>query len=104
MSDDRLITAAPKEGDDPEASLERLMEEVTGPDFPTGGVIYGRQGIRDALTTGRGKIIMRGRVTLDTMKNGRDRIIINEIPYQVNKASMIEKIAELVREKRIEGI
>ena len=80
------------------------MEIVPGPDFPTGGIILGRAGIRSAYATGRGSILMRGRVTIETIRKEREAIIITEIPYQVNKATMIEKIAELVRDKRIEGI
>ena len=80
------------------------MEIVPGPDFPTGGVILGRAGIRSAYHTGRGSIIMRGKVDIETIRKEREAIIVTEIPYQVNKATMIEKIAELVREKRIEGI
>src|SRR5690606_36405230 len=75
-----------------------------GPDFPTGGIILGRNGINSAYSTGRGSVIMRGRATIEPMRGDREAIIITEIPYQVNKASMIEKMAELVRDKRIEGI
>ena len=77
---------------------------MPGPDFPTAGIILGRAGIRSAYETGRGSILMRGRVTIEEMRKEREALIITEIPYQVNKAAMIEKIAELVREKRIEGI
>jgi len=90
--------------DNPALSLETLMTIIPGPDFPTGGVILGRAGIRSAYENGRGSIIMRGQVEIETGSNDRQKIIISEIPYQVNKATMIEKIAELVREKRIEGI
>ena len=82
----------------------RLMEIVPGPDFPTAGMILGRAGIRSAYLTGRGSVMMRGRAVVETIRKDREAIIITEIPYQVNKASMIEKIAELVRDKRIEGI
>ncbi len=90
--------------DDPEIDLEQLMEIMPGPDFPTGGLILGRTGIRNAYQSGRGSIIMRGKVDVEEVRKDRQALIISEIPYQVNKASMIEKIADLVREKRIEGI
>ncbi len=90
--------------DDPMLTFEQLMEIVPGPDFPTGGLILGRAGIRQAQTTGRGSVVMRGRSTIETVRKEREAIIITEVPYQVNKANMVEKIAELVREKRIEGI
>ncbi len=89
--------------DEPETSLERLIELIPGPDFPTGGIILGRNGSISALSTGRGSIIMRGKAEIVEHGN-KEAIIVTEIPYQVNKASMIEKIAELVRDKRIEGI
>ncbi len=90
--------------DEPDLGLDRLMEIVPGPDFPTGGTILGRAGIRSAYLTGRGSILMRGRVTVETIRREREALVITEVPYQVNKATMVEKIAELVREKRIEGI
>ncbi len=90
--------------DDPAMSPEQLMEIVPGPDFPTGGMVLGRAGIRSAYTTGRGSIIMRGKVHTETVRKEREALVITEIPYQVNKASMIEKIADLVRDKRVEGI
>ena len=90
--------------DNPEASLEQLMEHIKGPDFPTGGVIMGRSGIRAAYGTGRGKIIVRAKTEIEEGKDGRGKIIITEIPYQVNKARLIENIADLAKEKRIEGI
>ncbi|WP_420961737.1 DNA gyrase subunit A [Brucella sp. IR073] len=90
--------------DNPAIDLQELMEIIPGPDFPTGGIILGRAGIHSAYSTGRGSIIMRGRVQIESMRGDREAIIITEIPYQVNKATMIEKMAELVREKRIEGI
>ena len=90
--------------DDPEMSFERLMELVPGPDFPTAGIILGRSGIREAYLTGRGSITMRGRVSVETVRKEREALVITEIPFQVNKASMVEKIAELVRDKRVEGI
>ena len=85
-------------------SIDELMEIVPGPDFPTGALILGRSGIRSAYHNARGSIIMRGKVHTETVRKEREALIVTEIPYQVNKASMIEKIAELVREKRIEGI
>jgi len=90
--------------DDPALTNAELMEHLPGPDFPTGGVILGRGGIRSAYETGRGSIIMRGRVSFETTRRDREAIIVTEVPYQVNKAAMVEKMAELVREKRIEGI
>ncbi len=90
--------------DDPAIDLDGLMEIVPGPDFPTGGIILGRSGIRSAYGTSRGAIVMRGRVGTETVRREREALVVTEIPYQVNKAAMIEKIAELVREKRIEGI
>jgi DNA gyrase subunit A len=89
--------------DDPELSIDDLIKIVPGPDFPTGGIILGRQGIRAAYINGRGSVIMRGKVEFETLR-GRDAIIVTEIPYQVNKAAMVERIGELVREKKIEGI
>jgi DNA gyrase subunit A len=89
---------------DPEITVRQLMSHVQGPDFPTGGVIFGRNGVRDACRTGRGRIIVRARVTLDKLKSGRDIIIINEIPYMVNKSNLVMRIADLVREKKLEGI
>lgn len=90
--------------DNPAIELPEMMEIIPGPDFPTGGIILGRNGINSAYSTGRGSVIMRGRATIEPMRGDREAIIITEIPYQVNKASMIEKMAELVRDKRIEGI
>ena len=83
---------------------EELLAIVPGPDFPTGGLIIGRAGSRSGLLTGRGSVIMRAKTHIEEMKNGREAIVATEIPYQVNKASLLEKIADLVREKRIEGI
>ncbi|MBV8664404.1 MAG: DNA gyrase subunit A, partial [Hyphomicrobiales bacterium] len=88
----------------PEITLEELMEHIPGPDFPTAGSILGRTGIRSAYATGRGSIIMRAKVQVEQLRKDREALIVTEIPYQVNKATLIEKIAELVREKRIEGI
>lgn len=90
--------------DNPELELPQIMEIMPGPDFPTGALILGRSGIRQAYETGRGSVIMRGKARIEPMRNDREQIIITEVPYQVNKATMIEKMAELVREKRIEGI
>jgi DNA gyrase subunit A len=90
--------------DNPAITLPELMEIIPGPDFPTGAFILGRAGIRSAYETGRGSIMMRGRATIEQLRADREAIIITEVPYQVNKASMIEKMADLVREKRVEGI
>ena len=91
--------------DDPDITVSDLMENyIPGPDFPTGGIILGRSGILQAYETGRGSIIIRSKVKIEEMDNGKNRIIVYEIPYQVNKATMIEKIASLVREKVIDGI
>ncbi len=89
---------------DPGISDGRLMEIVPGPDFPTSGTIFGRAGVRDAYTTGRGRIIVRGNARFEERDNGRDSIIIDELPYQVNKARLVKEIADLVKAKRIEGI
>jgi len=89
---------------DPAMSLDDLMAIVPGPDFPTGGIILGKVGIRGAYQIGRGSIVMRGKVAIEELRKDREAIIITEIPYQVNKAAMVEKIGELVREKRIDGI
>ena len=88
----------------PDMSVEELMEHIPGPDFPTGGAILGRAGIRAAYSTGRGSIIMRAKVHTETLRKDREALIVSEIPFQVNKSTLIEKIAELVREKKIEGI
>ncbi len=90
--------------ENPAITIDEMMEIMPGPDFPTAGLIMGRAGIRAAYHEGRGSILMRGRVTTETVRKEREALVIHEIPYQVNKASMIEKIAELVRDKRIEGI
>ncbi|HLO78718.1 MAG TPA: DNA gyrase subunit A [Magnetospirillum sp.] len=90
--------------DHPEITPEQLMELVPGPDFPTGGIILGRAGIRSAYTTGRGSVIMRGRCHVEEIRKDREAIVITEVPYQVNKARMLEQIAELVRDKKIEGV
>ncbi len=88
----------------PNTSLDEIVEVVPGPDFPTGGIIMGRGGAQSALHTGRGSVIIRGRADVQEIRQGKEAIVITEIPYQVNKARMIERIAELVREKKIEGI
>ncbi|MDP4821049.1 MAG: DNA gyrase subunit A [Saprospiraceae bacterium] len=88
----------------PEITLEELMQFVKAPDFPTGGIILGTAGVKEAYATGRGKVLVRGKAEIQTEKNGKETIIITEIPYQVNKANLVAKIAELVNEKKIEGI
>ncbi len=90
--------------DHPDATLEELMTHLPGPDFPTGGIIMGRSGIRAAYGTGRGRIVVRSRTEIEEMHNGRERIVVTELPYGVNKARLIESIAELVKDKRIEQI
>lgn len=90
--------------DNPALQLPDLMDIIPGPDFPTGAIVLGRAGIQSAYATGRGSILMRGKVHIEEMRGDREAIVITEIPYQVNKASMIEKMADLVREKRVEGI
>jgi DNA gyrase subunit A len=85
-------------------TFEEILHFIKGPDFPTGGIIYGEQGIRDALETGRGRIVVRGRTEIELTHSGRECIIVNEIPYMVNKAEMIRKIADLINEKKLEGI
>jgi len=90
--------------DNPEITVEELMQYVKGPDFPTGGIIQGRQGIRDAFETGRGRIVIRSKTEIEVSDSGRETIVVTEIPYMVNKREMIEKIAELVETKKVEGI
>lgn len=90
--------------DNNEIAIEELMKLVTAPDFPTGGIIYGTNGVREAYRTGRGKVVVRARAEITSTANGREQIIVTEIPYQVNKAQMIEKTAMLINEKKIEGI
>ena len=90
--------------ENPEIGIEDLIDVIPGPDFPTGGLILGRVGIKSAFHTGRGSIVMRGRVAIEEIRKDREALIISEIPYQVNKAMMVERIAELVRDKKIEGI
>ena len=88
----------------PEISSKELMNHVRGPDFPTGGVIFGQKGIEDAFTSGRGRVVVRGRTVVEALKNGKEAIIITEIPYLVNKSSLIVRIADLVRDRKVEGI
>jgi len=88
----------------PDLPVEKLMKYVTAPDFPTGGIIFGYEGVKDAYTTGRGRVIVRAKANIETLKNDRENIIVTEIPYQVNKATLIEKIADLVREGKITEI
>ena len=90
--------------DNPQISIEELMQYIKAPDFPTGGIIYGYAGVRQAFETGRGRVVVRGKAEIEETDNGRERIIITEIPYQVNKATLVMKIAELANEKKIEGI
>lgn len=90
--------------DNPEASLEEIMEYIKGPDFPTGGIVMGRAGIRAAYATGRGKILVRAKTEIVEAKNGKYQIVVSELPYQVNKKRLIESIADLVKDKRLEGI
>jgi DNA gyrase subunit A len=89
---------------DPEITSDQLAKHIIAPDFPTGGIIYGYDPVRDAYRTGRGKVIVRARATIETAKNDRESIIVTELPFMVNKASLIEKIAEYVRDKKLEGI
>jgi len=90
--------------DNREITIADLMKYIKGPDFPTGGIIYGYEGVKDAYETGRGRIVIRGEATIEPDENGKDKIIVTSIPYQVNKAEMIKKTADLVNEKKIEGI
>ncbi len=90
--------------EDPEITIDGLMEFIKAPDFPTGGIIYGVRGVKEAYETGRGRVVVRGKAEIEQTDNGREVIIITEIPYQVNKAMLVMKIAELVNEKRVEGI
>ncbi len=90
--------------EDPEITTEGLMKHITAPDFPTGGIIYGYSGVKDAFETGRGRVVVRGLANIETSSTGKETIIISEIPYQVNKANLVIKIAELTNEKKIEGI
>ena len=90
--------------DNPEATVDELADIVRGPDFPTAGIIYGREGIKNAHTTGRGRIVIRARAEIEEMAKGRSQIVVTELPYQANKAALVERIAELAKGKRIEGI
>ncbi len=90
--------------DNPDADVDDLMKIVKGPDFPTGGIILGRSGIKEAYASGQGKIVVRAKVTEESLKGGRQQMVITELPYQTNKAALVERIAELVRERRIDGI
>ncbi|HRW24922.1 MAG TPA: DNA topoisomerase (ATP-hydrolyzing) subunit A [Spirochaetia bacterium] len=90
--------------DDPEITIDGLMKYVKGPDFPTGGIIFGKRGIREAYTTGRGKLTVRGKFMIETLKGGKEQIVFTEIPYVVNKATLVAKIAELIRDKVVEGV
>ncbi|MGD9474900.1 MAG: DNA gyrase subunit A, partial [Eubacteriaceae bacterium] len=90
--------------DNPDISADELMKHIKGPDFPTGGVLLGKSGIKSAYKTGRGRVKVRGKVEIHTTKKGKKQLVVTEIPYMVNKAKLIEKIAELVKDKRIEGI
>ncbi|MFO7999624.1 MAG: DNA gyrase subunit A [Marinilabilia sp.] len=90
--------------DNPDISVDELINVIQAPDFPTGGIIYGYQGVKEAYETGRGRVVVRARSEIETDKNGREKIVITEIPYMVNKAELIVKIADLVNEKRVEGI
>src|SRR5206468_9988 len=89
--------------DNPALSIDELIDIIPGPDFPTGGIILGRQGIRSAYQFGRGSILMRGKVDMETLRGDREAIVISEIPFQVNKATMVERIGELWRDKKIDG-
>jgi DNA gyrase subunit A len=99
-----IVDALVKVIESPDVTVDELMETVPGPDFPTRGYIYGRQGIREAYTTGRGIITLRAKAHVEKMRGGREAIIVTELPYQVNKSALIEKIGELIRDKKIEGI
>jgi len=90
--------------DNPDITIEELMEYIKAPDFPTGGIIYGYSGVKEAYETGRGRVVVRGKADIRTTNNGRETIVITEIPYQVNKAVLVQKIAELVELKKVEGI
>ncbi len=90
--------------ENPEADIDELIAIVKGPDFPTGGIVLGGEGIRNAYATGQGKVVVRAKITEETTKSGRHNLVITELPYQTNKAALVEKIAELVRERRVEGI
>ncbi len=99
-----VVDATIAQVDNPEATLDDLIKHIKGPDFPTGAVVYGKESIRTAFATGRGGVIVRGVADVEEVRGGRYRIVISEIPYSVNKAGLVEKIADLVREKRLSGI
>jgi DNA gyrase subunit A len=99
-----LVDATVEQIDNPEATIDDLMSHIKGPDFPTGGIVYGKESIRTAFATGRGGVVVRGVAEVEEGKGGRHKIVITEIPYAVNKAGLVEKIADLVREKKISGI
>src|SRR5260370_15659973 len=99
-----VIDACNAHIENPGLGIEELIGIIPGPDFPTGGIIRGHSGIRAAYTQGRGSIVMRGKVEIETLRGDREAIIVSEIPYQVNKAAMVERIGELWREKKIDGI
>ena len=101
---DALIYVIDHQAHIDDIAVEDLMKIMPGPDFPTGGIIIGSEGIRQAYSTGKGRVVLRGRATVDEMKGGRFAIRITEIPYQVNKTSLIERIAELVREGKLEEV
>ncbi|RKY88365.1 DNA gyrase subunit A [candidate division KSB1 bacterium] len=90
--------------DDPEITIPELMEYITAPDFPTGGIIFGKEGVREAYRTGRGRILIRAKANVETLRGDKEQIVVTEIPYQVNKSNLIEKIANLIKDKKIEGI
>ena len=90
--------------DNSEADVDELMQFVKGPDFPTAGIIWGRKGVKDAYASGQGKVVVRAKVTEESLKSGRGRLVITELPYQTNKAALVERIAELAKERKIEGI
>ncbi|HVZ41462.1 MAG TPA: DNA gyrase subunit A [Candidatus Kapabacteria bacterium] len=90
--------------DDPNVTVDELMKHVKAPDFPTGGIIYGYDGVAEAYRTGRGRVVMRAKVATEVLKSGKEQLVVSELPYQVNKATLIEKIADLVREKKLEDI
>ena len=99
-----IVAACERMIDDPDVSIEDLLEYVPGPDFPTGGLVYGRTGIREAYTTGRGRVVMRARAHVEERPSGGERLILTEMPFMVNKARLVEQIAQLVRDRRIEDI
>ena len=99
-----VINGAIKVIEDPDVPVEELMKIVKGPDFPTGAMILGREGIKEAYTTGRGKVIVRGETEIEEMSGNRQRIVVHSLPYQVNKAKLIETIANLVKDRKVEGI